>query len=341
MRSLSSFARGAALACALLAFAVGPVALAQDNPQGPKVSDGEAKLGDKIQNAPDAAAKLSAAEEFLKKYPKSPLRPQIANYLSGQILLVADNAQKGSLAAKYLGLFTETSEGVHLAPVVVDEYVRAQRFDDAFKAGAAWLAKAPDDPRVLAVLAFHGIDQARRNNAAYVAQAQQYLPKAVALLEAGTKPAGADAAHFDTFKAAWLPQLYQVQAVIAIGADKYPEAIERAQKAIALSPRDPVNYYIVGSAKDREYERMATQYRAMAEGPPKNEMLGKINATMDEVIDYYARTVAAAEGNEPLKGLREQVLQDMTNYYKFRHNGSTDGLQQLIDKYKQPAPPAP
>jgi hypothetical protein len=359
MRLLSSFARRAALSAALISFAcavclfeprvliAAPAVTAQQQQPAQakapevKVSDGESKLGEKIEKAPDAAAKLAAAEEFVNKYPKSPLRPQIVQYLSGQIMGVTDAAQKVTLAEKFLSLFTQAGEGVHLAPVLIDSYLAAQRFDDAFRAGAAYLATTPDDARILAPLAFHGIDQARRNNAKFTGPAQQYLPKAVALLEAGTRPAGADETHFNTFKTAWLPQLYQVQSVLAINAGNFAEAAARAQKAIALNPRDPGNYYVVGFSKDREYEQMAAQYKAMPEGPQKQEMLGKINAQMDEIIDYYARTVAAAEGHEQHKGLRDQVLQDMTTYYKFRHNGSTDGMQALIDKYKQPAPPQP
>jgi hypothetical protein len=29
-----------------------------------------------------------------------------------------------------------------------------------------------------------------------------------------------------------------------------------------------------------------------------------------------------------------QAIQNLTPYYKFRHNNSTDGMQALIDKYK-------
>ena len=353
MRLLSSFARRAAFAAVLLGFACAiglyepRVLIAQqqyptpEKPPEVKVSDGERQLGEKIEKAPDAAAKLVAAEEFVKKYPKSQLRPQIVQYLSGQLIGVTDTAQKITHAEKFLGLFNEAGEGVHVAPLLIDSYVAAARFDDAFRVGASYLAKTPDDARILSPLAFHGIDQARRGNAKFSGAAQQYLPKAVSLLEAGTRPTGADEAHFNSFKTAWLPQLYQVQAVLALNDDKYTEAIASAQKAIALNPKDSANYYIIGYAKDREYEKMAGQYKSMSEGAPKQEMLGKINAHLDEVIDYYARTVAAAAGNPQQKALSDQVLQDMTAYYKFRHNGSTDGLQKLIDKYKQPAPPQP
>lgn len=355
MRLLSTFARRAATSAALLAFAFAVclyeprVLIAATGQQQPaagaqkevQLSEGESKLADKFNKATDAAAKLAVAEEILKKYPKTELRAQLIPNIAGPVLALTDRAQKIALAEKFLTLFPEAADGAHVAPALVEAYVAEQRFDDAFRAGSAWLAKSPDDALVLTPLAFHGIDQARRNNPKYAEAAQKYLPRAIALLEAGTRPAGSDEAHFNTFKKAWLPQLYQVQAVLAINAGNFADAAAHAQKAIAINPRDPNNYYVVGFSKDREYEKMAAQYRAMPDGPQKQELLGKINAQMDEIIDYYARAVAAAEGNEQQKALRDQVLQDMTAYYKFRHNGSTEGMQQLIDKYKQPAAPQP
>ena len=31
----------------------------------------------------------------------------------------------------------------------------------------------------------------------------------------------------------------------------------------------------------------------------------------------------------------QQVIPDLTNYYKYRHNQSTKGLQELINKYRR------
>jgi hypothetical protein len=77
----------------------------------------------------------------------------------------------------------------------------------------------------------------------------------------------------------------------------------------------------------------------MPDGPQKNEALVKATEKMDKVIDLYARALGASAGKPEHKNLNEQVLQAVTPYYKFRHNGSTEGLQQLIDKYKTPAKP--
>lgn len=347
MKFLSSFTPRAIAVSALLLFAVftfAAPAWAQDAakvqpPPAPKVSDGESKLADKINKAPDAAAKLAAAEEFVKKYPTSPLRGQLADHLTGQVLGVKDDAQKIAAAEKFLTIFSGAGEDVHVAPFLVESYIAAQRFDDAFRTGGAWLAKSPEDVSVLAPLAFHAIDQARRNNPKFTAQGQQYLVKAVELFEAGKKPAGMEDAQFADFKTAWLPQLYQVQALLALNSGNAAEAAARAQKAAAINTTDPINYYLVGSARNEEYQKMAQQYQTMPAGTQKTEMMNQINAKLDEVIDLYARTVALAAGIEQHKGLHDQTLQDMTSYYKFRHNGSTDGMQALIDKYKKPATP--
>ena len=56
---------------------------------------------------------------------------------------------------------------------------------------------------------------------------------------------------------------------------------------------------------------------------------------MDEVIDYLARGVAACEGNAQLKPTQDELMENLKQYYSFRHEGKTDGLQGLIEKYKK------
>jgi hypothetical protein len=41
-----------------------------------------------------------------------------------------------------------------------------------------------------------------------------------------------------------------------------------------------------------------------------------------------------SEGNATLQPVRQQFLQDLEAYYKYRHNNSTAGMQELINKYK-------
>jgi len=75
----------------------------------------------------------------------------------------------------------------------------------------------------------------------------------------------------------------------------------------------------------------------MAAGPTRDEELKKTQAILDQVIDAYAHAIALSEGNATLQEVRQQYLGDLETYYKYRH-GSTEGMQQLIDKYKPTKP---
>ena len=350
MSFLTAFAPRLFGACALLAFtfsagAVGAAA-ARQSPQDKdkkeaKASKAETELADKFDKAPDAAARFAVAEEFAKKFPQSTFRPRLVERLAVQAFSPTESAQKIALAERLISIFPEARESALVAPYLVSAYVAAERFDDAFRAGSAWLAKSPNDVRVLAVLAFHSVSLAQRGDTKFLAQAQPYGVKAIELLEAGTKPADMSDEGFKEFKESWLPQLYQTQGLVLLVSGNTADALARLQKAVGLNPSDPLNHYLLGNARNEEYLKLAAQVKTMSAEAQKKEMV-KINALLDEIIDHYAHAVALMEGQPQHKELRAQTLQDMTAYYKFRHSGSADGLQKLIDKYKKPAaaPPA-
>ena len=98
-----------ALACAYALAGARDVA-AQENKGKPaevKVSGGERDAAAKIEKAKGPEARLQAAAEFVKKYPKSALRPQVARYVSGEIANIQDAQLKISVAQAYLGFFNE------------------------------------------------------------------------------------------------------------------------------------------------------------------------------------------------------------------------------------------
>ena len=88
-----------------------------------------------------------------------------------------------------------------------------------------------------------------------------------------------------------------------------------------------------------EYQVEAQNYKGMPAGPAKEAELKKTQTMLDNVIEAYAKTIALSEGNSALQQVRQQYLQDLEAYYRYRHNNSTEGMQQLIDKYKAPAKP--
>ena len=57
------------------------------------------------------------------------------------------------------------------------------------------------------------------------------------------------------------------------------------------------------------------------------------------MIDTDAHFIALSDGNAQLANIRQQEMKYLEINYKFRHDGKTDGMQQLIDKYKTPVKP--
>lgn len=303
-----------------------------------QAKEAELKAANAIKSAPDVAAKLAAAEALVKKYPKSTLRLEVVKYVGAEIEGVTDPAQRVTLAEQFQKVFTEENELAVSQPIAIDAYIAAKRFDDAFTLGATVLGKQPDSVGVLTVLAIAGTEEAKRQNPKFVPQSQQYGLKAIELMEANKKPATMDDAYWSRWTA-MLPQLHQEMGVLALLNSNAAEAKARLEKAIALKPNDPLSYFFLGGIYNDEYQQMAEKYRAMPEGKDKAATLTKATELMDKVIDNWARAIANADGKPEFKQLHDQVLQDLTPYYKYRHNQSTDGMQQLIDKYKAPAKP--
>jgi len=292
-----------------------------------------------IMAAPDPAAKLKAVEVLIKKHPKTSVRERVAREAANQIADVKDAAQKLTLAQQYAGIFTEPSEQEMIMPLLIEAFAAAKRFDEAFASGAEFLTRNPDSLYVLVQLATVGTEQAKQKNPKFVPQSLQYGTHAIELLEADKKPGNMDDAGWLKFKNIELPSLYQSMGLLNLVKGDRDGAKTRLAKAAELAPADAFNHLLIAGILNDEYQDAAKRYQSMPSGSAKDEELKKILAFLDQVIDAYAHTIALAEGNERLAPVRQQYLQDLEAYYKYRHNGSTAGMQQLIDRYKAPAKP--
>ena len=72
----------------------------------------------------------------------------------------------------------------------------------------------------------------------------------------------------------------------------------------------------------------------MPEGKSKQEALKALDILLDPMIDNYARAAGLATGRAEYQTLLQQVIPDLTIYYKYRHDQSIKGLQQLINRYR-------
>ena len=311
---------------------------AQGKSDRPSVSAGEQKAAEAITSAPDPAAKLKAGAAFIKKYPKSTLRSRVAQALANDIAAVKDATQKISLAQEYQGVFKEPSDQELILPILLDGYADANRIDEAFATGTEFLKSNPDAIRVLVRLLVLGTDQAKQRNGKFVEQSLQYGAHAIQLIEAKKIPSGMDDVTWKFFETN-LPALYQSMGILNLVKGDRVEAKARFTKATELAPNDPFNYLMLIDIFDAEYQDAAKRYQSMPSGKAKNEEYPKVVAALDKVIDTLARAIALSKGNARLEQARQQSLKDLEVYYKYRHNYSTEGMQQLIDKYKVTAKP--
>ncbi len=229
-------------------------------------------------------------------------------------------------------VFTSEQEKEILGPVALEAYSSSNRPDDAFALAGEMLAKNPDDLYVLARMARTGTEEARKKNGKYANVSLQYGLKAIALIEDGKRPASFDEVTWSDYKAS-LGQLYQYTAILYLAAGNAPEAKARLTKASALSPHDPSNFALLGRVINVDYIAQMKVYEATAEGRDKDAALKKLEAVVDAIIDAYARAAGLAAGRAEYQTLLQQVIPDLTNYYKYRHK-STRGLVQLINQYK-------
>lgn len=331
-----------ALVCACwlaLAVGVGATPATQDKKQPEaKLSSGERDAAEKINKASGGEAKLQAAAEFIKKYPKSSLRPRIAEAVATEISNTQDDALKISLSQTYLDFFNQPAEAEYVNGMMLSAMLTTDRLADAFKLAPAWLEKHPEDVDMMRRLAIVGSNAAIKGDNSFITQAQQYGVKAIEIIEADKKPANIEAAQWTDYKAKYLPGLYRETGVLALRSGDKAAGRARLEKAAALSSSDPSVYAIVGQLADEEYTASVTEYN-VATGPAKDAALKKAQGQLDNVIELYAHAIALTEGHPEYEQLRTQLMPALEEYYKFRHNKTTNGLQQLIDKYKKPVTP--
>jgi hypothetical protein len=295
----------------------------------------EAKTAKAIETAPDINAKMVAAEEFVKKYPASKARPQIAKYLSNEILGVKDATQKLATGQKFAALFNDPSETKLVQPALIDAFVQLARYDEAYEAASSFLANDADDVQVRVLLALTGADLAKAQNVKHIKVSSEYGAKSIELIEADKKPEGMDSESWVKEKA-MLPVLYQQMAIVWLLQQNSTSAQSYLEKSVSLKPTDPFNYALLGSITNTEYQSMAQTVQGLPDGKSKDELMQKANALLDKVIEQYAHAVALATGKPQFQPLRDQVMQDLTTYYKYRHQNSVEGLEKYIDTYKAP-----
>jgi hypothetical protein len=271
---------------------------------------------------PNPAAAYQAARDYLTKYNKD--KDQYTDYLSKWVAAYERDERKRNL------------------PI----YINEKKFTEAYNTGAKILADEPNYLRAQIDLGYAGYLAASAKNEQFNATALDYARKAIQAIESGKTPS-----EWAPFKGKDDTLAYLHYAVgyltLKTTPDQSIDSLLKAAQYDSDIKKTPSTYYFLAVGYESgPYKTMSAAYQTdfanKPETPASKAALEKLNVVMDRIIDAYARAIAAA-GTEPkTEQSRREWLTQMSNYYKFRHDGSDAGLNEFIAAALQkPLPPKP
>jgi len=307
------------LALSLVAIGVRSVAVAQETDDPVKIEIYKRFVDNRVSK-PSVA--YQAARDYLQKYAKD--KDQYVDYLTKWVMFYERDERKRNLP----------------------ELINQKNFAEAYSTGAKILADEPNYLRAQIDLGYAGYLAASAKNETYNADALRYARSAIQALESGKTPG-----EWAPFKGKDDTLAYLNYAVGFLTLKTNPnEAIDALLKAAQYDSdirKTPSTYYFLAAAYEAgPYKTLSTayqtQYAGKPETPESKAALEKLNAVMDRVIDAYARAIAASGTDPKNEQSRKEWLAQLTNYYKFRHEGSDAGINEFITAALQkPLPPKP
>jgi tetratricopeptide (TPR) repeat protein len=293
--------------------------VAQETDDPAKIAIYKRFVDNRVPN-PDAAYK--AARDYLTKYQKE--KDQYTDYLNKWVAAYERDDRKRQLG----GLINE------------------KKFDEAYKVGAKILADEPDYLRAQIDLGYAGYLAASNKDERHNAEALTYARKAIQALESGKAPS-----EWVPFKGKDDTLAYLNYAVGFLTLKTNPDqAIDSLIKAATYESdirRTASTYYFLAVAYEAgPYKAMSAAYQTnfanKPETPESKAALEKLGVVMDRIVDAYARAIATAGTDPKTEQSRKEWTAQLSNYYKFRHEGSDAGMAEFIkNALQKPLPPKP
>ncbi len=307
------------LALVVLGFGARQTVLAQETDDPVKIEIYK-RFVDNRQGNPAMA--YQAARDYLQKYNKD--KDQYTDYLTKWVMFYERDERKQNL------------------PVLINE----KKFTEAYSTGAKILADEPNYLRAKIDLGYAGYLAASAKNESFNTTALDYARAAISEIEAGKTPT-----EWAPFKGKDDTLAYLNYAVgfltLKTNPDQSIDALLKAARYESEIKRTPSTYYFLAVAYESgPYKTLSAAYQTefanKPETPQSKAALEKLNVVMDRIIDAYARAIAAAGTDPKTDQSRKEWLAAMSNYYKFRHDGSEAGMTEFIAAALQkPLPPKP
>ena len=244
---------------------------------------------------------------------------------------------------KWVTAYEKESRKIKMVPLLYGD----KKYAEALGLGKEILTDEPENLRVIIDLGYGSyLAAVSLKNESFNTDALTYARRAIQMIESGKVPAS-----WAPFKGKEDTLAYLYDVVGRLSLKDNPAAavssfIKKAQFDTDLK-KDPWTYYFIAAAYESgPYTKLSADYKRDHEGkdetPQSKLALENINQVVDRMIDAYARAVALA-GNDPkYQTQKKQWMEDLSTWYKFRHNQSDAGMNELIASVlSKPLPPEP
>ena len=224
-------------------------------------------------------------------------------------------------------------------------FVGQRKYADALPVAKEVLADEPDNLTALIALGYGGYALAvNTKNESANAEAINYAKKAIQAIESGKAPESwapfkskDDALGYLYYSVGFLER-------ITNPGDALKNFIKAAQFDSDIK-KNSQTYAFIANAYEDEYAKQSAAYLIYKDKPetPESKLAAEnINQLVDRIIDALARAVAVAGNDAAAQASKAQWLERLTALYKFRHNQSDAGLNEMIATVmSKPLPPVP
>lgn len=242
------------------------------------------------------------------------------------------NDEYGARVGKWVEAYERAARKLEFESLLFKE----KKYAAAYTVGKQVLAVEPDNLRTIINLASAGYLASNAGDASHNAETLLFARRATEMIERGGNPSD------------WKPFAGRPDALAYLNfitgelilKETPAESVNYFRKAIESEgavKNTPIVYsrlaaaYVAG-----EYEPLAKRFTDGSGGAraPESEedkaALVKLHSVVDRIIDAYARAVALSGTDAQYQEARARWMQQLTQFYKFRNNDSTDGLDAFI-----------
>lgn len=264
-----------------------------------------------------------AAKEYLQKWPNDD--DAIAKYLK-DFVAKYDKAIRKQNCTKLIG-DKKWSEAYQLCKQIVSE--------------------EPDSLSANLNISWVGMQLASGGNNSNNSEATNYSTRTIQIIESGkTIEPGKPYPEKDKQEAfGWLNYSLYLYNLNNKQVDTAVSYLIKAAQFENPFKNDPNTYLKLVAIYSDEFEKRRVDYSTRFDGQPKSPegdaAFERVKQEADLLIDAIARAIAYSGTDPKTQQARDELKKTLTDYYKFRNNGSVDGIDALIAGIKSKPLPRP